>query len=56
MFIDSFYKQKSDNVRDSINGFFVSIFNISAARTKADLDILNELYKMINNNISYKND
>lgn len=55
-FIDSFYKQKSDNVRDSINGFFVSIFNISAARTKADLDILNELYKMINNNISYKND
>lgn len=52
-FLDSFYNQNSTVVRDSIEGFFQSIFDISAARSKADLDILAELYKMINNNISF---
>lgn len=52
-YIDSFYRQKMATVRESIGGFFSSIFNISAARSKADLDILKELYKMFESNITY---
>lgn len=52
-FNDSFYKQKSNVVRDSIENFFNSIFNLTTGFTKADLDIMNEIYKMMDRNVEF---
>lgn len=52
---DSFYLQSSEEIRGSIERFFTSIFNLDNINTtKADLDILNEMYKMIDKNIKFK--
>jgi len=54
LYNDSFYLQTSNKIRDSVELFFVSIFNLDKKNTtKADLDLLNEMYRMINDNIIY---
>jgi hypothetical protein len=51
-FIEAFYTQKNDVVRNSIDIFYKNIFNISSQYTKSDLDMLTELYKKLDKNLN----
>lgn len=53
LFYDSFYRQKSEIVRSSLIDFFQSVLNLKSSFTKADLDVLNEIYKMMDNNTDF---
>lgn len=53
LFHDSFYRQKSEVVRSSITDFFRSVFNLKSNFTKADLDVLYEIYKMMDKNTEF---
>lgn len=50
-FVDIFYNQKSQEIRDSIRGFLYEIFNINMTYSKSDLDLLTDLYKMMEKNL-----
>ena len=50
-FLDSFYNQSQENVRISIPEFLNDIFNVQKPFSKSDLDILTELYKLIEKNM-----
>lgn len=52
-FYDSFYNQKDPGVRESITFFFDTIFNLDKAQTGADLEILKEMYGMMDKNIEF---
>lgn len=53
-FYDSFYNQKDPGVRESITFFFDTIFNLDKIQTGADLEILNEMYSMMDKHIEFK--
>jgi hypothetical protein len=48
---DTFYNQKEKSVIGSIPSFLLEVFDIEKPFTKSDLDILTELYKLIEKNI-----
>lgn len=48
---DSFYDQKEKIVKSSIPNFLIEVFDIEKPFTKSDLDILTELYKLLEKNI-----
>ena len=50
-FLDSFYNQSQENVRISIPEFLNDVFDIDKPFSKSDLDILTELYKLIEKNM-----
>jgi hypothetical protein len=50
---DAFYQINDDNVKDSIPIFFNNIFNMSKTFTKSDLDMLTEIYKLMDKNIIF---
>ena len=50
-FMDTFYNQREASVKDSIPTFLVSVFDVDKPFAKSDLDILTELYKMMQKNI-----
>ena len=50
-FLDSFYNQYQENVRISIPEFLNDVFDVQKPFSKSDLDILTELYKMIEKNM-----
>lgn len=54
-FKDAFYHQKDDKVKKSIENFFVSLFTNFNNYTKSDLDMITEIYKMLDKNLSTKN-
>jgi hypothetical protein len=49
-YMDTFYNQKEDSVRDSIPKFLREIFDVGYMYSKSDLDLLTELYKLIEKN------
>jgi hypothetical protein len=49
--LDSFYNQYQENVRISIPEFLNDVFDVQKPFSKSDLDILTELYKMIEKNM-----
>ena len=51
-FMDLFYNADSKIIRDNIKKFFDEIFDESKAFTKSDLDMLTDLYKMLNQNLT----
>ena len=51
-FMDLFYNADSKIIRDNIQKFFDEIFDESKAFTKSDLDMLTDLYKMLNKNLT----
>lgn len=53
-FFDGFYNQNQKNVRLSIPHFINDVFDHDKNFTKSDLDILTELYKLIDRNIDLK--
>jgi hypothetical protein len=50
-FLDTFYNQSERNVKDSIPNFLFEVFDVEKPFSKSDLDILTELYKLMEKNI-----
>lgn len=50
-FSDSFYNQNQTNVKLSIPQFLEDVFDVEKDFSKSDLDILTELYKLIEKNL-----
>ena len=50
-FIDTFYNKKEKNMKDSIKYFIDDIFNLDTNFTKSDLEILTEIYNLMEKNI-----
>lgn len=53
-FKDAFYNQTDIKVRNSIEGFFTGLFTNFKNYTKSDLDMITEIYKMLDQNLSFK--
>jgi hypothetical protein len=51
-FMDLFYNADNRIIRDNINKFFDDLFNENKAFTKSDLDMLTDVYKMLNKNLT----
>jgi hypothetical protein len=51
-FMDLFYNADNKIIRDNINKFFDDLFNENKAFTKSDLDMLTDVYKMLNKNLT----
>lgn len=50
-FMDTFYNQKEKNVKVAIPSFLIEVFDLDKPFSKSDLDILTELYKLLEKNI-----
>lgn len=50
-----FYNQKNQSVRSSIEKFFEDLFDRDFPFTKSDLDLLTELYKLLDKNLNIEN-
>ncbi len=50
-FMDTFYNQSKDSVKYSINKFLNEIFDTEITYSKLDLDLLTELYKLMEKNV-----
>ena len=50
-FFDTFYNQTEKNVKESIPNFLFEVFDVEKPFSKSDLDILTELYKLMEKNI-----
>lgn len=53
-FMDTFYNQKEKNLKDAIPSFLSEVFDIEKPFSKSDLDILTELYKLLEKNLEHK--
>ena len=49
-YMETFYNQNEDKIKNSIPKFLSDIFDISMMYSKSDLDLLTELYKLIEKN------
>ena len=49
-FMDTFYNQNESNLKKSITKFLNEIFEVGMTYSKSDLDLLTELYKLIEKN------
>ena len=52
-FEDSFYNQTERNIRDAVPKFIEELFNLDKPFAKSDLDILTEVYKVLNKNLTH---
>jgi len=50
-FSDTFYNQKEKNLKNAIESFLTEVFDINKPFSKSDLDILTELYKLLEKNL-----
>jgi hypothetical protein len=51
-FEDIFYYQKEDKIKNSVNDFFDSLFDVRKPFTKSDLDMINVLYKILDKSLN----
>ena len=49
-YMDTFYNQKDGKIKNSIPKFLSEIFDVGLTYSKSDLDLLTELYKLIEKN------
>jgi hypothetical protein len=49
-YMETFYNQKENSVKESIPKFLKDIFDVHYIYSKSDLDLLTELYKLIEKN------
>lgn len=54
-FYDSFYNQTSNKLKDSIQDFLFDLFDMGKSFTKSDLDMLIEIYKLLDANVNFQN-
>lgn len=50
-FTEMFYNQPEVNLKTAIPNFFEDLFNLEKSFTKSDLDMLTNIYKLLDNNI-----
>jgi hypothetical protein len=50
-FDDIFYNQKEPTVKESIDIFFNDLFNLDKPFTKSDLDMVSNIYKLLDKNL-----
>lgn len=53
--IETFYNQKIEAVKFSLNRFFYEIFDLDGLHTLSDLDLLKTIYKSLDNNLINNN-
>ena len=51
LFNDTFYNQKEKNIANAIPKFLEEVFDMDTPFSKSDLDILTELYRLIEKNL-----
>jgi hypothetical protein len=51
-FMDTFYNHPDRSIKESIPNFLFEVFDVNKPFSKSDLDILTELYKMLEKSIS----
>ena len=51
-FMDTFYSHPDKGIRDSIPNFLFGVFDVYKPFSKSDLDILTQIYKLLENGIS----
>jgi hypothetical protein len=51
-FLDVFYNQKEQNIKNSVKKFFKELFNLDTPFSKSDLDIILLIYKNLDKNMS----
>ena len=51
-FMDTFYNHPDNSVKKSIPNFLFEVFDVDKPFSKSDLDILTELYKMLEKSVS----
>ena len=49
-YMDTFYNQNEERIKESIPKFLMDIFDVGISYSKSDLDLLTELYKLIEKN------
>lgn len=54
-FMETFYNQSEKKIKKSIPNFIFDVFDIEKEFSKSDLDILTELYKLLEKNMELKN-
>jgi hypothetical protein len=50
-FLETFYNQSRESIKHSINKFLNEIFDTEMTYSKSDLDLLTELYKLMEKNM-----
>jgi hypothetical protein len=50
-YLDTFYQPAEKNIKVSIPSFIFDVFDVEKTFTKSDLDILTELYKLMEKNL-----
>jgi len=53
--METFYNQKLNEVKFSLDRFFNEIFNLNSMYTMSDLDLLRTIYKSLDRNLSNNN-
>ena len=51
-FLELFYHQKSDDVKNSIKKFIIELFDKDKTFTRSDLDLYTEIYKLLNKHLN----
>lgn len=51
-YIDTFYNSNEKALKKSMSIFLLEVFDLDKPFTKSDLDILTEIYKLLDNNIN----
>lgn len=51
-FMDTFYNHPDKSIRESIPNFIFEVFDINKPFSKSDLDILTEIYKMLEKSVT----
>jgi uncharacterized membrane protein len=49
-YMDTFYNQNEERIKNSIPKFLMDIFDVGVSYSKSDLDLLTELYKLVEKN------
>ena len=52
-FLDTFYMDPSPIIIKKVDNFFKDLFTPASRKTKSELDIYTEMYKMLENNLKY---
>jgi hypothetical protein len=52
-FDDSFYHQENSEIREAIPRFISDLFDLQKPFAKSDLDILTEIYKLLDKHVSH---
>ena len=53
-FSETFYNQNNSELKTEVPNFMQEVFDVDKDFTKADLDILTELYKFMEHNVEFK--